>query len=441
MNHHIKHSEEFSDTISRFPKFNSVLFYSLLTIIIVSILLLAVIKSPEIVMGEAQVTAAKPPIEIVAQNSGKIILKKFVSHKFLKKDDFLAIIENSANDIEVMELKNVLKKFQSNIFSLKHVDLNFAIDYKLGEIEEYYLNLLNVLYTLKEAKKPNEIDIKRTVLSQGINNYFEMLHQRAEIKNSKKNNIILLKNKLIEDSILYSKGLIVKPELDQSNLNYSRETENLRMYDSEDIKNKFNIMDSQQNIKLLNFQKNATTSDIEMKLITSFQQLIQAINFWESKYVLKVPQDGEADMMQFVSSYQTIKQGEPIFSVLPKDNQVLAHLIVPPHGAGKIKIGQSVIIKLVSYPCQEFGKLIGKVSSISLIPSQNYYLILVDLPNGLKSDNNQILSFSKNMVGTAEIVTAKRSLLSRLFDKIITAFDSKPKQESSQKNDANVQNK
>ena len=136
--------------------------------------------------------------------------------------------------------------------------------------------------------------------------------------------------------------------------------------------------------------------------------------------------------MQFISSYQTIKQGEPIFSVLPKDNQVLAHLIVPPHGAGKIKKGQSVIIKLVSYPYQEFGKLIGKVKSISLIPSQNYYLIMVDLPNGLKSDNNQILSFSKNMVGTAEIITAKRSLLSRLFDKIITAFDSKPKSKEEQ---------
>jgi hypothetical protein len=68
----------------------------------------------------------------------------------------------------------------------------------------------------------------------------------------------------------------------------------------------------------------------------------------------------------------------PIFSVLPKDNQVLAHLIVPPHGAGKIKKGQSVVIKLVSYPYQEFGKPIGKVKSISLIPSQNEYLIMVD---------------------------------------------------------------
>lgn len=423
----IKHSEEFTDTINKFPKFNSTLLYSLLAIVIVSISLLAIIKSPEIIMGEVQVTAVKPPIEIIAQNSGRIILKKFVSHKFLKKNDFLAVIENSANDEEVTALKNILKKFQNNLFTLKQKDLSVAIDYKLGEIEEHYLNLLNVLYTLQKAKMPNEYDVKKRVLNQQSTKYFEMLNQRRGIKNIKKTDILLLKNKLTEDSILFSKGLIVKPELEQSSRNYYREKENLQIYDSKDIENKFSINDNQQNIKLLNFQRNANISDLEMKLITSFQQLNQAINFWESKYVLKVPQDGEVDMMQFVTSYQTIKQGEPVFSVLPKDNQVLAHLIVPPHGAGKIKIGQSVIIKLVSYPYQEFGKLIGKVNSISLIPSQNYYLIMVDLPQGLKSDNNQILSFSKNMVGTAEIITAKRSLLSKLFDKIISAFENKPK--------------
>jgi hypothetical protein len=429
MSQKFKHSEEFTDTINKFPKFNSTLFYSLLTIIIVSIVLLGIIKSPEIVMGDAQVTAENPPIEIVAQNSGRIILKKFVSHKFLKKNDFLAVIENSSNDEEVSELKNILKKFQNNLFSLKQEDLNFAIDYKLGEIEEPYLNLLSVLYGLHKAKMPNEYDSKKAVLNQQISKYFEMLSQRQDIKKIKKTDILLLKNKLSEDSLLFSKGLIIKPELEQSSRNYYREKENLKIYDSKDIENKFSIDDNQQNIKLLNFQRNSNVSDLQMKLITSFQQVIQAINFWESKYVLKMPQDGEVDMMQFVTSYQTIKQGEAIFSVLPKDNRVLAHLIVPLHGAGKIKMGQSVIIKLAPYPYQEFGKLIGKVKSVSLIPTQNYYLIMVDLPKGLKSDTDQTLSFSKNMIGSAEIITTKRSLLYKLFDKIISAFDNKPKEE------------
>lgn len=434
MNNQIKHSEEFTDTINQFPKFNSILFYSLLAIICITIFLLSIIKSPEIIIGEAKVTAENPPIEIVAQNSGRIIMKQFISHKYLKKGDFLAVIENSANEEEISKLKIVLNKFQSNLFDLREENLNFAMDYRLGEIEEYYLNLLNVLYSLQKAKMPNEFDAKKTVLIQQSRKYLEMLSQRQSIKRIKKTDILLLKNKVEEDSILFSKGLIIKTEYEQSNHNYLREKENLKNYEAKDIENSFNINDNKQNENLLDYQRNANISDLEMKLINSYQQLLQAINLWESKYVLKVPQDGEVDMMQFITSYQTIKQGDPIFSVLPRDNKVLGHLIVPPHGAGKIKRGQSVIIKLITYPYQEFGKLIGKVKSISLIPTQNYYLIIVDLPQGLKSDNNQMLSFSKNMIGTAEIVTAKRSLLSKLFDKIISAFDEKPKEKSEKEN-------
>ena len=119
MNNNIKYSEEFSDTVNKFPRFNAILLYSLIVIIIVSFTLLAIIKSPEIIMGEAQVTAVKPPIELMAQNSGKIILKEFASHKMMKKDDFLAVIENSANEEDVKDLKIVLKKFQDKILELK----------------------------------------------------------------------------------------------------------------------------------------------------------------------------------------------------------------------------------------------------------------------------------------------------------------------------------
>lgn len=426
MNNKIQYSEEFADTVNKFPRFNAILLYSLLVIIMLSFTLLAIIESPEIIMGEAKVTAVKPPIELIAQNSGKIILKEFVSHKVMRKDDFLAVIENPANEEDVKKLKRVLKNFQDKILELKPEDLSFAISSQLGEIQEFYLNLLTVLHTCEDAREHQENDAKKMLLSKQIDKYYEMLHQREDIKKIKNSDILIIKNKLTEDSILLSKGLILRGEYEQTSRNYYKEKENLKTYESKDIENKFSITDNKQNITLLNLEKNENITHAEMKLITSFQQLFQSINFWESKYVFKVPHDGEVDMMQFVTSYQFIKQGEPIFSVLPKDNKVLAQLVVPPTGAGKIKIGQEVIIKLISYPYQEFGKLIGKVKSISLIPTANYYLVTVDLPNRLKSDSNQNLSFSKNMIGTAEIITEKRSLLSKMFNKIISVFDKKP---------------
>ena len=43
MNNKIKHSEDFTDTINQFPKFNSALFYALFAIISITIFLLSTI--------------------------------------------------------------------------------------------------------------------------------------------------------------------------------------------------------------------------------------------------------------------------------------------------------------------------------------------------------------------------------------------------------------
>ena len=423
MNKKMTYSEEFDDAISIFPKFNSILFYSLLAIITITIILLQLIKSPEIVLGEARVTAEKPPIEIVSQNYGKIIFKKFVPHKFLKKGEYLAIMENPSNEDDILELKKVLLKYTDNLYILRASDLSFAYNSDLGELEEPFFNLLNTLYSIEREKGYNDNDARKEVLNKQNHKYFEMISKRSEIKNVKRNEITLLKNRFKDDSILMTKGLITKMEYENSQRNYLKENENLKNYEAKDVENSLSISDNKANIHVINTQKNLNISALEIKLISTYNQLLQDINFWESKYVIKTPINGIVDMMQFISSNQSVKQGEPIFSVLPNNNKYVAQLLVAPTGAGKIKIGQNVSIKLASFPFQEFGKLEGKVQSISLIPTQNYYLIFVELPNGLKSDTDNILTFSKNMAGQAEIITNKRSLLSKLFSKITNIFE------------------
>lgn len=417
------YSEEFDDAISKFPKFNSILFYSLVAIIVTAIVLLQLIKSPEIVIGEARVTAEKPPIEILSQNSGKILLKKFSPHKFLKKGDYLAIMENPSNEDDILELKKVLLKYADNLYSLKSSNLSFASNYDLGELEESFFNLLNTLYGIERERGYNENDARKEVLNQQNRKYLEMISKRNEIKNVKRNEIDLLKSRYRDDSLLMVKGFITKIEYENSKRNYLKENENLKNYETRDVENNLSISDNKGNIHVLNTQKNINVSDLEFKLINTYNQLLQNINLWESRHVVKMPIDGTVDMMQFISSNQFIKQGEPIFSVLPNNNKYIAQLLVPPMGAGKIKIGQNVSIKLASFPYQEYGKLEGEIQSISLIPTQNYYLILVELPNGLKSDTGNALVLSKNMIGQAEIITIKRSLLSKLFSKITNIFE------------------
>ena len=152
-NKDINYSEEFKDAVSRFPKFNSILFYTLLSIIIIFVILLQLIKSPEIVIGEARVTAEKPPIELVSQNYGRLIIKKFVPQKKLIKGEYLAVIENPTNEEEVLNLKSKLLKYNNSLFNLKSKDLSYATNFNLGELEQSFFDLLNTLYLLEKEKR------------------------------------------------------------------------------------------------------------------------------------------------------------------------------------------------------------------------------------------------------------------------------------------------
>lgn len=160
-------------------------------------------------------------------------------------------------------------------------------------------------------------------------------------------------------------------------------------------------------------------------MLTNYQNLLIAIHDWESNYTFKAPFDGTFEYLRFISNDDFVKQGEPVFSILPSNNQIIGQALMPINGAGKVKNNQKVIIKLDSYPYQEFGNLEGLVKSISLIPSQNLHLVKIEIPNGLMSNSGYKLNFSKEMTGQAEIVTENRKLISRVFEKIKHVFDRK----------------
>lgn len=93
--------------------------------------------------------------------------------------------------------------------------------------------------------------------------------------------------------------------------------------------------------------------------------------------------------------------------------------------SSKVKNGQTVQIKLESYPFEEFGMLLGKVRSISSVPKDNHYLIDVEFPDGLVTSYGKRLDFRQEMKGTASIVTEELSLFDRIFNQFRKIYNSR----------------
>ena len=75
-------------------------------------------------------------------------------------------------------------------------------------------------------------------------------------------------------------------------------------------------------------------------------------------------------------------------------------------------------IRLHNYPYMEFGMLIGVVLSISSIPSEDFYYVEVNIPNGMKTSYGIEIAFSQKMSGSAEIITDDVRLLHRVLQPI-----------------------
>jgi hypothetical protein len=165
------------------------------------------------------------------------------------------------------------------------------------------------------------------------------------------------------------------------------------------------ISESKDNINLLR------------NVLQSFTQLKKTINDWEMLYVLQSSIKGKVSFMQIWVENQTITSGEQVFTIVPTDNKnYIAKVKAPAQNSGKIKVNQTVNIRLANYPDREFGIIKGKIKSISLTPDKEGNLLIdVSLPKGIETSYDRKIIFQQEMSGTADIVTQDLRLIERLL--------------------------
>ena len=216
---------------------------------------------------------------------------------------------------------------------------------------------------------------------------------------------------------LFSKGVISKQELENKNLEYIQAERNFKNIN-------VSISQIKENISTTtNFKTQATINNTREEInllkgvIQSLDKLKRAIKEWELKYLFKSNIKGTVSFMKIWNKNQTINNGDFIFTIIPKNHaNYVCKVQAPVLNSGKVKVGQSVNIKLSSYPDNEYGVLKGKVKSISLIPNnEGLYLLDVLLAEKLITTYYKELEFKQEMEGIAEIITEDLRLIERVF--------------------------
>jgi multidrug resistance efflux pump len=418
-------SEEVQEILSAVPNWMIRWGNTLILLLLFLFLLLSwFIKYPDVVQAQAVVTTIIPPEKITAKSTGKF-------DAFLTKDGDtiyanqpLAILENTANYKDVLFLKNTCDTIKINTknfnFPIATMPLLF-----LGEVESAYALFESNYTDLLLYKKLQPYTTEFSAGKTSLNETRRRLQIQQAQQNTYKKELAYKRTNLARNRTLFDKGVLSKQEMEQKELEFLREERAYQNLQSGISSMREQISNANKSFKGNEIRKIQEENKRIKQVVQSYNQLKKALKDWELRYVLKASLTGKVSLLNIYDKNQRVQAGELVFTIIPLENKgYVAKLKAPLQNSGKLKIGQKVSIQLANYPSQEYGKLKGKVKSISAISDKDKnYLIDVMLPNNLNTSYNKKLVFKQEMQGNAEIVTEDLRLIERFFYRIRSVLD------------------
>lgn len=417
-------SEEVQEILSSVPNWMVLWGNTVIFVLIVGLLLISwFIKYPDVINSEIIITTVSPPEKIYANRAGQIDTISVSNNESVTKNQILAIIENTANNQDVIELKQII-----DTLKISYKDFYFPLEklhfLSLGDIEPDFANFETSYteYLLNKQLNPlsNEFLANQVSLFEAKNRLNTIISQQ----NINKKEIELKKNDLTRYEVLYEKGIISAQDFDLKKLDFLQAQRSYQNNNSSISQLRELIYESQKNLKGTEIKRIKEENNYLKNVIQSYNQLKKSLRNWELSYLLKSSINGRVSFLTFWNKNQTVKQGDLVFTVIPtSNNNYIGKIKAPIQNSGKIKVGQKVNIRLANYPPAEFGMLVGTIENISLLPdASGNYLIDVKLSKRLMTTYNKKIDFKQEMYGNAEIITENLRLTQRFFYQLKNIF-------------------
>ena len=371
------------------------------------------IKYPDVINAPAKLSALNPPKAVNARKEGKL-LKLFVSNgQQVIKGRQLGYIENTADYKEVMQLQLWVDK---TITAIQAGNYNTISNFPLPVLE----NLGPLQVSFQEFQ--NQLQFTRQTLANG---YFtkksSALYKDLKYISDLKKNAYQQQHLIEADQQLQQKELqayeslakdkVIAPlELNQYKSKMIAKEQSLKQANT--LITNSDISSHGKQKEILDVKKQV--ADQQQSFSSALLSLKSIIEEWIEQYVLIAAEDGKIVFTTTLHENELISNGQSLFYIQPEQSEFYVEITASQNGLGKIKTGQKVMLKLDSYPSQEFGTIAGIIDHIADIPNNDSFLIHVSLPRGLQTNYGKHIFYKTGLKARADIITDSRLLFDRL---------------------------
>ncbi len=387
------------------------------------VILSIVIKYPDTIRGRVVVTGTQPVMEVVARQNGHLETLSVKEGQSVRRGEVLAILKNASRPYVVFTIAEKLIHVSRELTKDEPaLQAEFQSEEDLGRLQTSYADFLHAYLQFRSRLADDYAAKAGGLLRAGMDgkrSQIESLQKQAEMS---RRELQLAKSKYERVKQLHDGKSVSTAELQEQEMallaQMRAETLGQRALADAQIEQ----AKLEKDLRDLEHQRAEALLVSREELRSRLNKLRGEIDLWESDFVLRAPGDGQVAFYDFWSDQQYVTAGRQVFLIVPETTRLIGRLPVSPGGAGKIKTGQAVRIRLDDFPYKEFGIVSGRVQSISMVARDGANLVLVDVPHPLVTSFQRPLRFKQEMTGEAQIVTEDIRLLGRVLYEIRRAF-------------------
>ncbi|WP_428330731.1 HlyD family secretion protein [Mucilaginibacter sp.] len=418
-----RHTDDMQDIITAVPpwllRWGVTLFFGVLLFIIS---LSALIRYPDIINAQLKVDSPNSPKPVVAKISGKLVQLLVKENQTVKVDEPLAYLESTANHSKVLTMLTNLKQLQQQVLQnkpLNNILLNQADNTQFGELQAAYQIFFQEYLTYKSTVDNGFLVKKKVYLQKDLDYLNKQQQQLTAQKTIEQKDFSLAGDEYEMHKKLEQQKVETKAELRQEESKYLAKKSPLLQTESAMITGDNNYAAKQKEILELDNQ----VQEEKSKFLQALNSLISTAEDWKSKYVLSASQAGKLSYAGIIQENQVLSANQEVFYINPGNEQFFGEMTIPQNSMGKVKEGQQVLVKLKSYPFEEYGMIRGKIVYIADVPyKDSIFISRVDFKIKNSSDLKRPIHLKPGMMADAEIITQDATILQRLsrsFFKII----------------------
>ncbi len=411
----IRHSDDMQDIITAPPgwllRWGITLFFGILVMIVS---LSALIKYPDIIKTQLKVSSMDAPKSIVAKVPGKLSRLLIQDNQTVATNQPLAYLESTANHQDVLLLLNQLHVLQQQVLAGRQISYTFfnnKIIYNIGELQPSYQTFTQNLLTYQSSLNSGFYAKKKIFLQRDLISLDKQKSQLTAQKSLQQRDFKIAGEEYEMNKKLEQEKAETPAELRAAESKYLSKQAPLVQTDASLITAGSNYDAKQKEILELGNQM----MEEKAKFIQALNSLISQVEDWKNKYVLSASQNGKLSFAGMIQQNQVLQAGQEVFYINPGNNNFFGEMAIPQENMGKVKENQEVLIKLRSYPFEEYGMIRGRISSINDVPyKDSVFLSKVNFKLKNSTDLKRPVHLKQGMLADAEIITEDATILQRI---------------------------